>query len=760
MSKNFDLLMQAGKDLTQSQTWEPTVVPSVALGDQSLSQAGPYVQPVAQELAFDWLKAIKSVKNHWKISALFSFLTVFMFALVTYRTRPVYEAQAKIEIDPPGEVFSLDGQPTPTSDRELLQTQAEVLQSDSLAVTVIRGLRLDQNEDLVSRSKWRAREPERASSKDALQLTPRESLALEQFKDNLAVKRDTASRLILVSFMSHDPQLAADVSNALVQTFIDQSFEMRHDAIAKSTEWLSRQLDDVRNKMEMTSQALAQFQQSAGIVDADDNRNTFSEHMGELTRQLTQAEAERIQLEALLKSVQTGNPESLPEVRSNPVVQKLSQTLAEQKVELNQLLVVYGKNHPTVKKLQSQIDELQNQLNQQESATVNSLKASYTAAGAREHMMAQEMKGTSKELDQMARYSALKKEVQTNVDLYNSLYAKIKEAGISAASKSANIHIVDPARVPRRPVRPRWIRDMSAGVVVAVLGGVILAVILEFSGDKLRSPADFKRWIGTSSVCVIPAFGQNDRAVPRLVVPKGISGLPPGPDIASEVRNDMFLLERPNSPEAEALHGLYGSLTLASRGNPPQVVLITSAFPAEGKTTIALNLSLALAKHAKTCILDADLRRGRIAKAFGLSAPQGLRDLLADPQSVEGVLREVPGRPNLSVVSNGSSREDSDNSGQILCSDRMRRVLQELRGRFRFVVIDSAPFLPFVDGRALSAMADAVVLVGRAGSTTRTAMQRCMELLAEIPGAPALHVVLNGAHIGSTEYKYYGYGTY
>jgi polysaccharide biosynthesis transport protein len=760
VSKNFNLLLQAGKDLTRSQTWEPVVVPDVAPSDQSLSQAGRHVQPFTEELAFDWLKAIKSVKNHWKISALFSFVIVLIFALVTYRTQPVYEAQAKVEIDPPGEVFSLDTLPTPSSDRELLQTQAEVLQSDSLAVAVIRELRLDQNQDLVSRTKPKVSELARASRRDALQLTPRESIALEQFKLDLTVKRDTTSRLILVSFLSHDPQLAADVSNTLVQAFIDQSFEMRHDAIEKSTEWLSHQLDDVRNKMEMTSQALAQFQQSAGIVDADDNRNTFSEHMGELTHQLTQAEAERIQLEALLKSVQAGNPESLPEVRSNPVVQQLSQKLAEQRVELSQLLVVYGKNHPAVKKLQSQIDELQNQLNQQESATVNSLKASYSAAGAREHMMAEEMKGTSKELDQMARYSALKKEVQTNVDLYNSLYAKIKEAGISAASKSANIHIIDPARVPRTPVRPRWIRDMCAGVLVAVLGGVILAVILEMSGDKLRSPADFKRWIGTSSVCVIPAFDQNDRVSPRLVVPKRSSALPPGPGIASEVRNDMFLLERPNSPAAEALHGLYGSLTLGSRGDPPQVVLITSAFPGEGKTTIALNLSLAFAKHAKTCILDADLRRGRIAKAFGLSAMEGLRDLLTDPQSVEGVLREVPGRPNLSIVSTGSSRENSDNSGQILCSDRMRRVLQELRGRFRFVVIDSAPLLPFVDGRALSAMADAVVLVGRAGSTTRAATQRCMELLAEIPGTPALHVVLNGAHIGTTEYKYYGYGTY
>ncbi|PYV68095.1 MAG: hypothetical protein DMG97_25655 [Acidobacteria bacterium] len=217
----------------------------------------------------------------------------------------------------------------------------------------------------------------------------------------------------------------------------------------------------------------------------------------------------------------------------------------------------------------------------------------------------------------------------------------------------------------------------------------------------------------------------------------------------------MFLLDRPHSPEAEALQGLYGSLMLACHENPPQVMLIASAFPGEGKTTIALNLSLALAKHAKTCLVDADLRKGRIAKVFGLSANEGLRDVLTEARSLESILREAPRLGNLSIVSTGRS---NDNSGQLICSDKMRQVLQELRHRFRFVVIDSAPILPFVDGRALSTMADAVVLVGRAGTTTRAGMQRCIDLLSEIQAAPILHVVLNGADMNATDYKYYRYG--
>lgn len=751
VSKNFDPLLGTSKDLDLPQLWEPSVTPS----DQSLLQGRPLFHSVAEEQVFDWLKVIRILQNHWRISAFFAFLIMLSFACVTYLTKPVYEAQARIEIDPPGEVFSLEGLPSASSDRELLETQAQVLQSDSLAVAVIRKLDLDQNEDLVGRIKPETKEAATAPLTDTLQLTRRESMALETFKNLLNVKRDTSSRLILVSFTSHDPQLAAEVSNTLVQSFVDQSFETRHDAIVKSTEWLSLQLDDIRTKMEKTSQALAQFQGSTGIIDADDNRNTFTEHMGELTRQLTQAEAERIQLQALLKSVQAGNPDSLPEVRSNPVVQKLSQTLAEQRAQLSQVLVVYGKNHPTAKKLQSQIDELQSQLNEQKSATVNSLRASYAAAEAREHLMAGEIKGTGKELDQMARYSALKKEVQNNVDLYNTLYAKIKEAGISAASKSANIQVVDQARVPKTPIRPRRILNLSAGLVAALFGAVVLAFLLEQFDNRLRSPEDIKRWIGSSNISVIPAIGECNRQDARLAWPKRIVGPLPSASLDKEARNDMFLLDRPHSPEAEALQGLYGSLMLACHENPPQVMLIASAFPGEGKTTIALNLSLALAKHAKTCLVDADLRKGRIAKVFGLSANEGLRDVLTEARSLESILREAPRLGNLSIVSTGRS---NDNSGQLICSDTMRQVLQELRHRFRFVVIDSAPILPFVDGRALSTMADAVVLVGRAGSTTRAGMQRCIDLLSEIQAAPILHVVLNGADMNATDYKYYRYG--
>ncbi|MGH9502213.1 MAG: GumC family protein [Terriglobales bacterium] len=743
MSRNFELMRQAGKGIGAAKPGQITV----RAEQNSGSELAPGAQYLEDNKTSEWLRALGILQKHWKLSLLFAVVVLITTALVTVFTKPVYEATARVEVDPSGEKFSLEGGGSGASDAEYLETQAQVLQGDSLAILVVRKLHLDQNPLLMNDPKAPATGATHTS--DIVQLTPREDVALGNLKKDLKVKRDVASRLILVSFSSRDPELAALVSNTLVETFIDQSFQSRHDAIMKSSEWLSRQLDDLRKKMEQSSEALSQMQQSIGVADIDANKSTFTEHMGELSRQQTLAQAERIQLEAILKN---GNADSIPEVRTNPVVQQLSQRLAELRGTLAQALVVYGSNHPNAKRLQSEVDELQSQIEIQKKAIVNSMRASYAAAETREGLMSAEMKGTGKELDKMAQYTTLKKEVEANVALYNSLYARIKEAGISAASKSVDIQIVDPARVPDDPIKPRPVLNLALGLLAALIGGIGLAFILEEFDNKLRSPEDIRRWIGSANVSIIPMIRETGTRE-ALSWSRRLTGVLPPVDETG--RSNMFFLERPNSPEGEAVQALYASIMLSWPNNPPQTLLIVSAFPGEGKTTVALNLSYALAQHANTCLVDADLRKGRVANAFSLPTGQGLGDVLTSDATLESSLVEVPEVGNLSILPAGRSK---GNFGQLICSDKMEQTLGLLRERFRFVVIDSAPILPFVDGRALSTLADAVVLVGRAGVTTRQAMRRSVELISEVHGAPILQVVLNGADSSTADYKYYGYG--
>ncbi len=671
----------------------------------------------------EWLHLLSILRKHWRISVLFAAVLMVTAVVVTFSMKPIYEPVARIEVDPPGEQFSLEGGSS-GSDSEYLETQAQNLKSDQLAMDVIHRLHLDQGDVTVARSNNESK----AGDLAAYQLNPGEYSALHSFRLHLNVKRDTASRLISVSFSSHDPKMAALVTNTVVSTFIDDTYRDRHDAIMKSSEWLARQLDDIRARMEESSRALAEFQKFIGVADVDSDKSTFTEQMAELNRQLTQAQADRIQLEALLKSVQAGSPDVLPEIRNNPVVQQLSTKLAEQRAELSQAKVIYGINHPNVKKLQSQVDELQSELEAQKTAVLGSIRTSYSAARARENLMDSQIKGASSQLSQMGRYNDLKKEAQTNAALYNNLYARVKEAGIAAASKSSNLRLVDEAHVLDAPTGPNRPLIILVGILAALMGGVGLALLREQFDTRIFTPEDVRDWVGTHNIAVMPLFlpsngkqSQIPTTVPQAgeiaIAADGASGtgrLPAGVS---------FLLDRPHSPEAEALRSLHTSVMLSRPGNPPQVLLVVSSLPGEGKTTVAVNLAMAMAQHGTTCLVDADLRRGRVASSLGVSKSLGLTDVLKGTAVLDRVLVRIPSVSNLTVL---PAHAGSEQAGQLVCSERMRGVLDELRRDFQFIVIDSAPILPFADCRALSNLTDGLIFVGRSGITTRELVQRSL----------------------------------
>jgi polysaccharide biosynthesis transport protein len=727
-----------GTGETPARVHQDTLPPAVLL------RARP-AQPQAEKRGAEWLQALSILRKHWRISVLFAAVLMVTVIVVTLTLKPIYEPVARIEVDPPGEQFSLEGGAS-GSDAEYLETQAQNLKSDKVAIDVIHRLHLDQNPEMVSRSNNKPKDGELA----VYQLSAGEYSALRSLRKNLTIKRDTASRLISVSFSSHDPEMAAQVTNTVVAAFIDGTYQDRHDAIMKSSEWLARQLDDIRARMVESSRALTEFQKSIGVADVDANKSTFTEQMAELNRQLTQAQADRIQLEALLKSVQAGSPDVLPEIRNNPVVQQLSTKLAEQRAELSQARVIYGTNHPNVKKLQSQVDELQSELEAQKTAVLGSIRTSYSAARARENLMDSQIKGASSQLSQMARYNDLKKEAQTNSELYNTLYARVKEAGIAAASKSSNLRVVDEAHVLDAPTGPNRVLTVLVGMLAALVGGVGLAFLREQFDTRIFTPEDIRGLVGTHNIAVMPLFLPSNGNQLQIAAEQGgasDSGKPPA--------GVSFLLDRPHSPEAEALRSLYTSVMLSRPGAPPQVLLVVSSLPGEGKTTVAVNLAMAMAQHGTTCLVDADLRRGRVAASLGVSSRPGLTDVLNGTSPLERALVHIPGLTNLTVL---PAHAGSEKAGQLVCSDQMRSVLDELRKDFQFIVIDSAPILPFADCRALSNLTDGLIFVGRSGITTRELVQRSLELLDQVHSAPVLQFVVNAADVKSPQYRYYQYG--
>ena len=737
MSKDFELLRKA--ELAGKRS---SIVLKREAGAWSRESARAQLRPSAHAHTrdSDWVKSFAVVRKRWRLAVSFAAIVTAVVALtVFFWLKPEYEPSARLEIDPPGsETFSMQSNVSMPSETQYLETQAQNLQTDDLAIAVIRKLRLDQNPDFVAKT------PTGERPADPLRLSPAESAALRSFKARLKVMHDPNSHVVSVSVPAHNPQLAAEVTNTLVETFVDRTLTMRHDAIASSRSWLEGQLNDVRAKAEQSNRDLAAFQKQTGVADVDEGRNTFGDLMTDLDRQTAQAQSERIQLESYLQKGRAGGVDSLPQVRENPVVQELTQNLAEARAQLSQDLVIYGLNHPNTKKLQSQISELEKQLAIQKNEALNQLRITYDAALARERLMAGQKKEASKTIGDMAQYNILKKQAQAQAGLYNSLLGKIEEAGIAAASQSTNIRVVDPARVLDRPTRPHRVRDLGLGLFAGLLGGIVLAFVREKIDRPLRTPQDVRDWTGVPSVAIIPEFMGNG-------VRERLEGIKPwripvnGPA--------KFLLERPNSPESEAVRSLHADIILAN-GEQPQVVLVTSSLPGEGKTTVAINLALALSQHRRTCLVDADLRKPCVARGCGVFADKSLGDVLLGTVPVEDALVVMRDCPNLVILPGGDA---SDEHAHLIASTAMTSVMNSLRDRFDFVVVDSAPIIPYADGRVLSTLSDGIIFVTRSGITPGPAMIRSMELLNEVKSSRIVKVVLNAHDLSEQEFYSYRY---
>jgi succinoglycan biosynthesis transport protein ExoP len=685
----------------------------------------------------DWRRAIDILKKHWRLSTVFALGVAGTVTIATLMMKPVFEPEARVEVDPPGaEVFSLQGNNNSGTATDYIETQAQNLQNDELTLEVIRKLHLDQS-PYFGADPYAISSAPKLATEVAVPLTPAENRALFVFKESRKVTRDVASRLITVSVSAHNPMVAAAVTNTLVNMFIERDYKLRNEAISQSSKWLQRQLEDIRQRMDDSNHALSSFEKENGISTIGDTQNRFTEEMVELSRQLMQAQADRIQLQSYLNDLNGVRDSSLPQISSNPVVQELTKKLAEVKAEISQTRAVYGTSHPNTQKLQNQADELQLQLNAQRAEILRDMKTSYTAAQAREHLMQSQMQGASKQMTVLAQYNALKKESDASTQLYQALYQRIKEAAIAAETKSSNVRVVDRARVLDQPTSPHSKRNIGIGLVVGIFGGVIMAFLSESMDTRIRTPEDIKRCLGLESVSVVPMIGNGER------IDQVRPWQPSRPDNA-EQRPQLFQIDRPNSAAGEALRSICVSVRLSRQNacTPPQVLLIVSPLTGEGKTTLSVNLALTLARHGRTCIVDGDLRKEGVAQALGVAAYHGIREVLAKTMDVDQVLVSGVQLPNLSLLGGGSAPGEP---GALISSSAMSDLVGKLRQRFEFIVIDSPPMLLFSDSRALSTIADGIIMVGRSGVTTRESLKRTMDLLRGVRSAPVVEFVLNAA---------------
>jgi capsular exopolysaccharide synthesis family protein len=736
------------KPVPRNPGWEAPLAPSPLLP--------PPWQPVRQQAhLFDYLLVIR---KHLLLSLSFLLTLVTVVTIATFRMKPVYVATARVAIDRETSGL-LPFQNSSSGDYwydldSYIETQAKVLQSDTLALETIKSLELWNTPEF--RSDPRELAALDAGSSSDPQPVPRPAI-LNNFLGRLGVRRLPNSQLLEVSFESHDPQLAAAVVNRHLQNFIEMNYRTRYEAAKRASDWLERQLADMKARVEQSEDARLAYERQNQIWAVSETQDITTQKLSELNRELTEAQAARMKAEAGYVMVREGRLDALPAVQENPVIQDLTRHLNELRGEYADAVNRYGPAYPKVVRLKAQIEAAEKALATQKQTIAREVETEYRAALQREQLLQQALDRqkqlASEEAQKLVQYNILKREAETNKQLYVSLLEKLKEAGLSAGLRSNNIRIVDPAMVPSAPARPQRARDITLALMVGLVGGIGLAFFREYLDNTVKTPDDIELLTSLPALAIVPTMGALGYGGPRRrMLPGGRSAE------AATGKAALVSHEQPQSQMAEAFRALRTSLLLSRADQPPQIILVTSALPKEGKTTAAVNLAITLAQLGdRTLLIDADLRKPGIARLLGLNdgAGSGLSTYLAGAAELESCLLPCPSVPELNVLPAGPV---PPNPADLLSSQRLTVALEWLRERFKFIVIDSPPIMAATDAVILSPWADGVVLVARSGETPKNAFARAQELLANVK-CRLLGVVLNAVNTTSPDY-YYSYRYY
>jgi succinoglycan biosynthesis transport protein ExoP len=684
--------------------------------------------------------------------------------LITIPQTPVYQSTVAIEIQSINDDFLNLRNMNQTSSSSWdpsydIQTQVRAMQSRVLMERVAKAMNSVDPAALIVGSKrlagWRKvlhlSEPKPPSIEDAVA------------QASVKIKPSISSRIVEITCDSVNPNVAAQFANTVATEYIKENMESRWNATQKTGEFLTRQIQDLKIKLEQSEDELQRYMNTAGLMfiqGEKEKENVAEEKLRKLQEEVLRAEADRVTKQSQAELIKNVPTDSLPEMMEDRTLADYQAKLTELRRQMADLNISLTPSHPKVEKLQAQIDTLETALKKSRSDIIQRVTNEYQAALNREKLLDIQF-GLQKNLvsDQAAKvihYNILKREVDTNRQIYEAMLQRVKESGIVSAMRASGIRIVDPAIPPSEPYKPSIPRSAAAGLVVGMFLGVAIVFIQERSNRNLQQPGDAAFYLNIPELGVIPTANTDPK--------KGVKA---GPDDgALLIRPEMDPVElvtwnRKFSVLAEAFRTTLTSLLFSGQnGDQPRLIVLTSANPSEGKTTVTINLAIALAEiNRRVLLIDADMRRPRLQNLFDLGPGPGLADLLRErtPEDTLSLDRVVcpTAIPGLYIMRSGRSSGVVSN---LLHSARLPELLQQLRNEFDTVVIDTPPALHISDARVIGRLADAVLLIVRAGQTSRDAAQMVKQRFGE-DGTPLLGTILNGwdpkHDVYGYKYRYY-----
>lgn len=749
------------------------VVPGEIVPSSDLPQRSPrpnYSRPMPRpephsQAEFLWVFLHIFQRRKWTVIGFF-LLVVLLVSAASFTMKPKYEAVSRIvfnreNANPLGFKDMGDEPPDNSEYSVSLDTQVQILQSDTLAAQVIEKLNLGKNPAFGGKSALQI--PGMRSEFGAREA---QAKLVRMFEDGLSVSKEKNTRVIEIRYTSTDPKLSADIANAVTQAYIEHNFKMRFQSTMQTSNWLTQQLAELASKVQDSQQKLVDYQKEHGLLQLDEKQNVVTTRLDDLNRELTAAQADRINKESNYRMTLAENAELSSKAEPNGLLDKLNAQEASLKTEYAQATVQLGPSNPKVQELSNQLKETQEQINSELQKMSERVRSQYFEARDREKMIRvaveEEKQQANKVNENAIEFSLLKRDAESDRELYEGLLQKLKEAGVSAGLRSSNIQVVDVAETPTQPSEPKIPRNIVMAALLGMVGGIGLAFVQEKLDRTVRSFHQVQVLSSLPQLGFIPLESGNGLHQGRR------SQLRPNSAPSDKDSIQMIVSADPTSHMAESYRALVNAVML-SAPVPPKIILLTSAITGDGKTTTSINIAIVLAKQGKRVLLvDADLRRPSIHKAMGLTATEGLSTILRSLRAgsvkdsalpPKSVFLPVPGIPTLFVMPAGPVDPEP---AELIGSRGLEDLLHQWSAQFDHIIIDSSPVVLVADAVRLSVAADSVILVVRWGHTPQEAFARAEELLTQV-NAAVTGVVFNAADLTSPALSYYGqygYGSY
>jgi polysaccharide biosynthesis transport protein len=595
-------------------------------------------------------------------------------------------------------------------------------------------------------------------------------MALGAAAGSVKVRASGTNRIVDISCDSTQPQVAAAFANTLTQEFIEQNLQARWKSTEYTGEWLTKQLGDMKIKLEKDEEELNSYASRSGLTFTDEKTSASDEKLRDLQKQDLEAQADRVGKQSKYEMAKDAPPEALPDVLDDSSLREYETSLTELERQYAQLRITFTPQNAEVRRVQAQITLLTATLQKERVNILTRIKNDYEAALHRENLIntsyLAQVKLVADQAEKTSHYEIMKREVDTTRTLYETMLQRMKEASVASAMRASNIRVVDPAESPGAPYKPDVYRFVSMGLLSGILLGVGLVVLRERADRTLHDPGDIAFYLHLPELGVVPTA-----RLDQLMRGRKIGNTPRGQLPTLDLKN--------NGNEAEVLLGdsvelvtwlrkkslisesfrttLTSILFSAHSGERPKILVLTSASPKEGKTTVVSNLGIALAEiNHKVLIVDADLRRPRMHKVFELKDNDtGLSDLLlsAGPLDADAVAAVVQPTqiPRLFILPSGKARF---NASSLLHSERLPELLALLRKEFDTILIDTPPMVNIPDARVLARQADGVILILRSALTTRDAALLAKQRFVD-DGIPLMGTILNNWNPNTPGYGYY-----